>query len=55
MREKDAVKLNQSGAKICWYHRLEKRYDFKNSESQAKTATANVLSAFGIINITVLL
>lgn len=55
MREKEAVKVNPSGATICWYHRLEKRHDLNNTENQGKTATANVLSAFGIVNITILL
>jgi len=33
MGEKDAVEVNPSGATICWYHRLEERYDFKSTEN----------------------
>jgi len=55
MGEKYAVKVNPSSATICWYHRLEERHDFKNTENRGETATANVLSTWGIINITTIL
>jgi hypothetical protein len=44
MGEKDAIKVNSSGATICWYHRLEEQHDFKNTENLVETATENVLS-----------
>jgi len=52
MAERDAVKLNPSGATICWYHRLEERHVFKNTENRRETATTNVLSTWGLINVT---
>ena len=51
MGEKYAIKVNPSGATICWYHRLEERHDFKNTENRVETATANVPTTWGIINV----
>jgi len=57
MGEKGVVKVNPSVITICWYHRLEERHDLKNTENWGRggAATANVLSTWGIINVTTLL
>jgi hypothetical protein len=55
MGEKDVVKVNPSGVTICWYHPLEERRDFKNTEKLGETARVNVLSTWVIINVTTLL
>jgi hypothetical protein len=55
MGEKGAINVNPSGATTCWYQRLEERHDFNNTENRGETATAHVLSTWGIINVSTLL